>query len=166
MSVSGPRPPRRASRRASSKKFHGHHPRDPVHAARFRVLGHLRQGRHRGRTRLRPGTVPGCLRHQGRPRRSGTFDPTRQDHGRASVRNALIGVIAVIAELFPDKPSLPATLKSPLVCSLGFGPWKGPAASATREDRAQSGPVTSRGSIPGSTLGRHDTPDGRSSHEP
>ena len=41
---------------------------------------------------------------------SGTFDPTRPDHGRASVRNALIGVIAVIAELFPDKPSLPATL--------------------------------------------------------
>src|ERR1700735_2498403 len=40
----------------------------------------------------------------------GTFDPTRPDHGRASVRNALIGVIAVIAELFPDKPSLPATL--------------------------------------------------------
>jgi hypothetical protein len=40
----------------------------------------------------------------------GTFDPTRPDHGRASVRNALIGVIGVIAELFPDKPSLPATL--------------------------------------------------------
>ncbi len=45
-------------------------PRAPVHAARLRVLGHLRQERHRGGTRLRPGPVPDRLRHRGRPRRA------------------------------------------------------------------------------------------------
>ena len=45
-------------------------PRDPVHAAGLRVLGHLRQERHRGGARLRPGTVPDRLRHRGRPQRS------------------------------------------------------------------------------------------------
>jgi hypothetical protein len=39
-----------------------------------------------------------------------TSDPTRPDHGRGSVRNALIGVIAVISEMFPASPALPATL--------------------------------------------------------
>ena len=45
-------------------------PRDPVHAAWLRVLGHLRQKRHRGGARLRPGPVPDRLRHRGRPRRA------------------------------------------------------------------------------------------------
>ena len=45
-------------------------PRDPVHAAWLRVLGHLRQERHRGRARLRPGPVPDRLRHRGRPQRA------------------------------------------------------------------------------------------------
>jgi len=33
-------------------------PRDPVHAAGLRVLDHLRQERHAGGTRLRPGQLP------------------------------------------------------------------------------------------------------------
>jgi hypothetical protein len=40
----------------------------------------------------------------------GAYDPTQPDHGRASVRNALVGVIRLIAALFPDKPSLPISL--------------------------------------------------------
>ena len=52
-------------------------PGDPVHAARLRVLDHLRQERHRGGTRLRPGPVPDRLRHRGRPQR--TARPRRQD---------------------------------------------------------------------------------------
>jgi hypothetical protein len=40
----------------------------------------------------------------------GTYDPTQPDHGRASVRNALVGVIRLIAALFPGKPSLPISL--------------------------------------------------------
>jgi hypothetical protein len=40
----------------------------------------------------------------------GAYDPTQPDHGRASVRNAIVGVIRLIAALFPDKPSLPISL--------------------------------------------------------
>ena len=43
--------------------------RDPVHAARLRVLGHLRQKRHGGGGGLRQGPIPDRLRHRGRPRR-------------------------------------------------------------------------------------------------
>jgi hypothetical protein len=39
-----------------------------------------------------------------------SFDPTEPDHGRASVRAALVGVIRLIAALFPDKPALPISL--------------------------------------------------------
>ena len=45
-------------------------PRDPVHAARLGVLGHLRQERHCGGARFRPGPVPDRLRHRGRSRRA------------------------------------------------------------------------------------------------
>ena len=38
--------------------------RDPVHAAGVRVLGHLRQERDCGGSRLRPGTLPHRLRHR------------------------------------------------------------------------------------------------------
>jgi catechol 2,3-dioxygenase-like lactoylglutathione lyase family enzyme len=41
--------------------------RDPIHAARLRVLGDLRQERDRGGSWLRPRTVPRRLRHQERP---------------------------------------------------------------------------------------------------
>jgi hypothetical protein len=40
----------------------------------------------------------------------GAYDPTQPDHGRAGVRNALVGVIRLIAALFPDKASLPISL--------------------------------------------------------
>ena len=46
------------------------YPRDPVHAAGLRLLGHLRQERHRRGARLGPGPVPDRLRHRGRPRRA------------------------------------------------------------------------------------------------
>ncbi len=46
-------------------RFRRRLPRDPVHAAWLRRLGHLRQECHRGGARLRPGTVPDRLRHRG-----------------------------------------------------------------------------------------------------
>jgi catechol 2,3-dioxygenase-like lactoylglutathione lyase family enzyme len=45
-------------------------PRDPVHAARLRLLGHLWRKRHRGGARLGPGPVSDRLRYRGRPRRA------------------------------------------------------------------------------------------------
>jgi hypothetical protein len=56
-----------------------------------------------------------------------TYDPTRPDHGRASVRNALVGVIAVIAELFPNLPSLPVTLNHLLYALWDLDHGKVPA---------------------------------------
>ena len=41
------------------------------------MLGHLRQERHRGSTRLRPGPVPDRLRHRGRPRRAARVAASR-----------------------------------------------------------------------------------------
>jgi hypothetical protein len=38
------------------------------------------------------------------------YDPSRPDHGRASVGMALTGVIHLIAVLFPNQPVLPASL--------------------------------------------------------
>ena len=51
-------------------------PRDPVHPARLRRLGHLRQERDRSGPRLRAGPVPGRLRHRGRPQ--GVARPRRR----------------------------------------------------------------------------------------
>ena len=46
-------------------------PHPPVHPARlFRPLDHLRHGRDRRAAGLRPGPVPGRLRHRGRTRRA------------------------------------------------------------------------------------------------
>lgn len=39
-----------------------------------------------------------------------SYDPTRPDHGRASVRAALVGVIRLIGVLFPNTPALPISL--------------------------------------------------------
>jgi DNA methylase/ParB-like nuclease domain len=51
-------------------------------------------------------------------RAASTFDPTQPDHGRGSVRTALVGVIRLIAELFPNEPSLPVSLNH-----LLYGLW-------------------------------------------
>jgi hypothetical protein len=41
---------------------------------------------------------------------AGSYDPTQPDHGRASVRAALVGVIRLLGALFPNKPALPISL--------------------------------------------------------
>jgi hypothetical protein len=45
------------------------------------------------------------------------YDPSRPDHGRASVVAALVGVNQLIAALFPNKPALPVPLID-LACAL------------------------------------------------
>jgi hypothetical protein len=40
----------------------------------------------------------------------GSYDPTQPDHGRASVKAALVGVIRLLGALFPNKPALPISL--------------------------------------------------------
>ena len=40
----------------------------------------------------------------------GSYDPTQPDHGRASIKAALVGVIRLIGALFPNKPALPISL--------------------------------------------------------
>ena len=77
---------------------------------------HLRQERHRGRTRLRPGTVPDRLRHPGRPRRAARVAASRS--ARCSTRS---GVYAGTDEPYlfgrPGSavriPSVAATARSP-----------------------------------------------------
>ncbi len=51
-------------------------------------------------------------------RAASTYDPAQPDHGRGSVRAALGGVIRLIAELFPNQPSLPIALNH-----LLYGLW-------------------------------------------
>jgi hypothetical protein len=46
------------------------------------------------------------------------YDPAQPDHGRGSVRTALVGVINLISELFPREPSLPVALNH-----LLYGLW-------------------------------------------
>jgi hypothetical protein len=41
---------------------------------------------------------------------AGSYDPTQPDHGRASIRAALVGVIRLMGALFPDKAALPISL--------------------------------------------------------
>jgi len=45
------------------------------------------------------------------------YDPSRPDHGRATVVAALVGVNQLIAALFPNKPALPVPLID-LACAL------------------------------------------------
>lgn len=45
------------------------------------------------------------------------YDPSKPDHGRASVVAALVGVNQLIAALFPNKPALPVPLID-LACAL------------------------------------------------
>jgi hypothetical protein len=51
-------------------------------------------------------------------RMASTYDPAQPDHGRGSVRTALVGVIGLIAELFPSEPALPISLNH-----LLYGLW-------------------------------------------
>jgi hypothetical protein len=51
-------------------------------------------------------------------RMASTYDPAQRDHGRGSVRTALVGVIKLIAELFPNEPALPISLNH-----LLYGLW-------------------------------------------
>jgi hypothetical protein len=51
-------------------------------------------------------------------RMASTYDPAQPDHGRGSVRTALVGVIRLIAELFPREPALPISLNH-----LLYGLW-------------------------------------------
>ncbi len=47
-----------------------------------------------------------------------SYDQTQPDHRRASVRTALVGVIRLIGELFPNEPALPTSLNH-----LLYGLW-------------------------------------------
>ena len=50
----------------------------------------------------------------------GSYDPTQPDHGRPSIKAALVGVIRLIGALFPNKPALPISLNHLLyapICS-------------------------------------------------
>ena len=85
------------------------------------------------------------------------YDPSRPDHGRASVVAALVGVNQLIAALFPNKPALPVPLID-LACALKdldggiVGPLLQPAEISHRPPKAVGRPFH------GLTSGGHDAP--------
>ena len=62
------------------------------------------------------------------------YDPSRPDHGRASVVAALVGVNQLIAALFPNKPAFAGAAHRSGVCTEGFGWGDRWAATAARRD--------------------------------
>ena len=75
-----------------------------------------------------------------------SYDPTRPDHGRASVRAALVGVIRLIGALFPDAPALPISLNHLLYALHDLDRGK-VAPFLDRHSIQKSGAVAYRGTV-------------------
>ena len=62
-------------------------------------------------------------------RMASTYDPAQPDHGRGSVRTALVGVIRLDSRALSSRTSIADLSQSPVVRTLGLRSRKGGTAS-------------------------------------